>query len=106
MRNLAAVNLDESTIFFAHLSDHRLSCDQCDQWWVNILLSIFITFRTNIRMNIIPPHVRFYLLSIEWSLNAGIDKKPNAICIFANLCSTLVCSSNFLQLGSTLCQHA
>ena len=27
---------------------------------------------------------------LEWSLNISIDKKSNTICIFANLCSTLI----------------
>ena len=59
-------------------------------WWVNFFLSIFITFRTHVRMSIIPsPCSFFFALHLEWSLNLSTDKKSNAICIFANLCSTL-----------------
>ena len=59
-------------------------------WWVNFFLSIFITFRTHVRMSIIPsPCSFFFALHLEWSLNLSTDKKSDAICIFANLCSTL-----------------
>ena len=51
-------------------------------------LSLFSTFRTNVRMSIIRSHVSFCLVSI-WSLNLNIDKKSNATCITASLCSTL-----------------
>ena len=60
-------------------------------WWVKFCLSLFITFRTNIGMSIIPsPCSFFFALHLEWSLNLSTDKKSNAICIFANLCSTLL----------------
>ena len=55
-------------------------------WWVNFFLSLFITFRTNVRMSIIPsPCSFFFALYLEWSLNLSTDKKPNAVCLFANL---------------------
>ena len=59
-------------------------------------------------MSIIPsPCSFFFALHLEWSLNLSTDKKSNAICIFANLCSTyLVCGSNFLQLVCTFCRNA
>ena len=59
-------------------------------WWVIFFLSSFITFRTNVRMSIIPsPCLFLFVLQLEWSLDISADKKSNAICIFANLCSTL-----------------
>ena len=58
--------------------------------WVNFFLSLFIIFRTNVRISIIPsPCSFFFALHLEWSLNLSTDEKSNAICIFANLCSTL-----------------
>ena len=35
-------------------------------WWVEIFLLLLITFRTNVRMSITPPHVRFCLL-FNWN---------------------------------------
>ena len=59
-------------------------------WWVNFFLSLLITFRTNVRMSIIPsPCSFFFALHLQWSINLSTDKKSNAVCIFANLCSTL-----------------
>ena len=41
-------------------------------------------------MSIIPsPYSFFFALYLEWSLNLSTGKESNAICIFANLCSTL-----------------
>ena len=57
---------------------------------VNFFLSLFITFRTNVRMSMVPsPCSFFFALHLKWSLNLSTDKKSNAVCIFANLCSTL-----------------
>ena len=73
--------------------------------WVQIFLSLFITLRTNVRMSIIPSPFSFlFSLHLEWSHNKSIDN--NQIFIFANICSTLVCGSYFLQLGSTFCRNA
>ena len=59
-------------------------------WWINYFVSLFITFRTNFRMSIIPsPCSFFFALHLEWSLDLRTVKKQNAICLFANLCSTL-----------------
>ena len=59
-------------------------------WWVNFFLSLFITFRTHVRMSIIPSPCSFlFALQLEWSLYLSTDKKSDAICIFAKLCSTL-----------------
>ena len=45
-------------------------------WLVKNFLSLFITFRTSVKMSIIPPHVCFcFALHLEWSLNRCIDKK-------------------------------
>ena len=42
------------------------------------------------------PRLFLFALYLEWSLNTIVDKKSNAVCIFANICSNLVC-------GSSLC---
>ena len=59
-------------------------------------------------MSIIPSPCSFlFVVHLECSFNISIDKKSDAICIFANLCSTLpVCGSNFHQLSSTFCLNA
>ena len=49
------------------------------------------------------PHVRFFGLHLERSLNTSVDKESNAFCIFASL---RVYGSNFLQLGSIFCWNA
>ena len=89
------ISSNESTIqfwFFANLSDHRLSL-QSDQGFHDELiffLSLFITFRANAGMSIIPSPCSFlYAFHLQWSLNISTDKKSNAVCTFANLCSTL-----------------
>ena len=41
-------------------------------------------------MSIIPSPCSFlYAFHLQWSLNISTDKKSNAVCTFANLCSTL-----------------
>ena len=58
-------------------------------------------------MSITPSHGRIcFALDLQWSLNGSIEKKSNAICIFANLFFALVCGSDFLQLGSAFCRNA
>ena len=80
--------------FFSHVNGHLPQFVlQCDHWFHDGLiffLSLFITFRTNVRMSIIPsPCSFFFALHLQWSINLSTDKKSNAVCIFANLCSTL-----------------
>ena len=59
-------------------------------WLVNFFLSLFITFRKNLPMSIIPSPFSFsFALHLEWSLFLSDDIKSDAICILANLCSTL-----------------
>ena len=58
-------------------------------WWVNFCLPLFITFRASVRMSIIPFPCSFFLAVQLECLNLSTDKKSHAICIFANLCSTL-----------------
>ena len=95
MRNVASVSSDESSILILcslELPSMQFVL-QCDQWFHDGLiffLSLFITFRTNVRMGIIPyTCLLFFALHLEWPLNFSTDKKSNAICIFVNLCSTL-----------------
>ena len=59
-------------------------------------------------MSITPSPCSFlFALHLEWSLDINTDQKSNAICILANLCSTLlVCGSNFLKLDSTFGRNA
>ena len=96
MRNVDSVSLDSSSVLI--LSSLEWSPTQfvlqCNQWFhdglIFFFLSLFFTFRTNVRMSIIPsPCPFFFALQLELSLNSSTDKKSNAICIFANLCSTL-----------------
>ena len=88
------VRMNPQFWFFAHLSDHRRSlfCNAINDFMMSyfFFLSLFITFRTNVRMSIIPSPCSFlFSLHLEWSLNISTDKKSNVICIFGNLCSTL-----------------
>ena len=113
MRNVASVSSDESSILilFSREWSPAAVCSAMRSlisWWINFFLSLFITFRTNVRMSIIPsPCSFFFALHFEWSLNLSTDKKSNAICIFANLCSTLFSRwFKFLHLGSTSCENA
>ena len=95
MRNVASVSSDESSNLI--LCSLEWSPTQFvlhyDQWFYDALiffLSLFITFRTNVRMNIIPsPCSLSFALHLEWYLNLSTDKKSNAISIFSNFCSTL-----------------
>ena len=84
MRDLTAVCLHESIIL--------INCTICSTMrsmislWVKIFLSLFIPFRKNVRMSMIPfPCLLFLALHQEWSLNTSADKRSNAVCIFANL---------------------
>ena len=95
MRNKASVSSDEASVLI--LCSHWMIADAvCSampsliSWWVNFFLTLFITFRTNVQMSIIPsPCWFFFALHLQWSLNLSTGKKSNAICIFASLCSTL-----------------
>ena len=85
MRNVASVSSDESS--FLILCSREWSPTQfvlqCDQWFHDGLIFFF-------RMSIIPsPCSFFFSVHLEWSFDLSADKKRNAICIFANLCSTL-----------------
>ena len=48
----------------------------------------------------------FVCSTIEWSLNTGVDKISNEVCMLANLCSTFFCGSDFLQLSHIFRQNA
>ena len=80
MRHLTAVSSDElidslhaQVIMSTICSAMRLMIS----WRVKIFLSLFITFRTNIRMNIIylSPCSFLFALHLDWSLNTSVDKK-------------------------------
>ena len=59
-------------------------------WWVNFFLSLFINFRTDAQISVIPfSCLFFFALRLEWSPSLSTDKKSNAICKSANLRSTL-----------------
>ena len=80
MRHFTDVSSDELIDSFTHLSDyqHNFSVMRSMTWWrVKILLSLFITFRTNIRMSIIylSPCSFLFPLHLDWSLNTSVDKK-------------------------------
>ena len=118
MRNVASVSSDESSIlimnpqfwFFAHLNDHRRSlfCNAINiSWWVNFFLSLFIAFRTKVRISIIPSLCSlFFALHLERSLNLSTDKNQIQF-VYLRTCVPLylVCGSNFLQVVSTFCRN-
>ena len=58
-------------------------------WRVKTFLSLFITFRTNIRMSIInlSPCSLLFALHLDWSFNTSVDKK--------NQCSFCICKNVF-----------
>ena len=95
MRNMAAISSDESTILILCIPEWsptqvRSAMRSMISWWVHFLFLLFITFRTNVLMSIIPsPYSSLFALHLEWSLNISTGKKSNAICTFVNLCSTL-----------------
>ena len=78
MRNVACVSSDQSSIY-SHLNDHRRSlfCNAINDFMMSyFFISSFITFRTKVRMSIIPsPSSFFFALSLEWSLDLSTDKK-------------------------------
>ena len=44
-------------------------------WWVKVVLSLFITFRTNVRMSVIPSACSFFFaLHLEMSLKRSIHR--------------------------------
>ena len=107
MRNMAAGNSDESKILiFCTPTQFVL---QCDQWFHNGLKFFFHYFlfleRTFGWELSTSPCSFLFALHLEWSFNTSANKKSNEVFIFANLCSTLVCRLNFLQLGSTFCRN-
>ena len=75
-------------------------------WWIKGFLSLFIAFKANVRMSIIPLPMFVFVCSPFRMVSSWPIKKSNTVCIFANLCSTLVCGSTFFQLGSTFCLNA
>ena len=66
---------------------------QCDQWFHDGLIFFFhyllLLERTFGWALSPPPSSAMFVLYLEWSLNISTDKKSNAICIIASLCSTL-----------------
>ena len=93
MRNVAIVSSDESSILILCSLEWSPTqfVLQCNQWFHDwFFLSLFITFRTNVRISIIPsPCSFFFVLHLEWSLNLSTDQKSNPICTFGNLSFTL-----------------
>ena len=80
MRHLTTVSSDE---LIDSLHTRVISSTICSamlsmiSWRVKIFLSLFITFRTNIRMSIIylSPCSFLFALHLDWSFNTSVDKK-------------------------------
>ena len=80
MRHLTTVSSDE---LIDSLHIRVISSTICSamlsmiSWQVKIFLSLFITFRTNIRMSIIylSPCSILFALNLDWSVNISVDKK-------------------------------
>ena len=92
MRHLTTVSSDE---LIDSLHTRVISSTICSamlsmiSWQVKIFLSLFITFRTNIRMSIIylSPCSFLFALHLDWSFNTSIDKKVK--------CSFYICEIVF-----------
>ena len=95
MRNVAFVSSDESSILILCSLEWSPTqfVLQCVQWFHDGLIFFFhylLLLEWTFESAFIPSPCSFFCpLRLEWSLNVRTDKKPNAICIFANLCSTL-----------------
>ena len=101
MRNAASASSDESSILILCSLEWSPThfVLQCDQWFHDGLRLIFfchylLLLERTFGWALSHPHFMlpssfFFALHLEWSLNLSIDKKLNAICKFANLCSTL-----------------
>ena len=105
MKNLAAKSPDESTILIPCTPKQFVL--QCDQWFHDGLKFFFhylllLEWTFGWAWSSFPCSFLFALY-LEWSLNTSVDKKSNAICIFANLSSTLVCSWNGIFFSLVLC---
>ena len=89
------VSSDESTILVFCTPIHCSTMRSVISWWGKVFLSLFITFRTNVRMSIIPLKMFVSICSpFGWSLDTSVEKKSDVVYIFAILCSTLACGSN------------
>ena len=90
MRDLAAVCLDESTILIictigSAMWSMTLGWIKCFFPYLSFLERTFGWTLSPFACSLL------FALYFEWFLNTNADKKSNAVCIFANLCSTLVC---------------
>ena len=80
MRHLTTVRLDELIDFLHTRVITNKICSAMQSmilWGVKIFLSLFIIFRTNIRMSIIYLFKcsLLFALHLDWSLNTSVDKK-------------------------------
>ena len=95
MGNVASASSDESSILILCSLEWSPTqfVLQCDQWFHDGLIFFFhylLLLEWTFESAFIPSPCSFFCpLRLEWSLNVRTDKKSNAICIFANLCSTL-----------------
>ena len=95
MGNVASVSSVESSILIlCSLEWSRTQIVmQYVQWFHDGLIFFFhylLVLERTLEWALSPPHIRFFFaLYLEWSLNLSTGKESNAICIFANLRSTL-----------------
>ena len=85
MRHLTAVSSDKliDSLHIQVITNRICSAIRSlISWQVKIFLSLFITFRTNIRMSImfLSPCSFLFALHLDWSFNTSVDKKMK--CIF------------------------
>ena len=97
---MAAESLDESTnLILCTTTQFVLPCNQWFhdelKFFFHYLLLLEWTFRWALSSFQFSFLFAFHL---ECSLSTNVDKKSNAVCIFANLCSTLLCSSIFVKI--------
>ena len=97
MKNLAAVSSDESKILILCTLEWLPTqfVLQCNQWFREAL-DFFFHYSILLEPNfgwVLSPFLCSFLFALHlyYSLDTGVDKKSNAVCLFANFCSTLVC---------------
>ena len=113
MRIMAAVSSDKSIILiFCTLEGSPthfvLQCDQCFHDGLFFFFHYLLLLERTFRWVFSPSHVRFYLLSISNGplIQVLIKNQIQFTNLRASVSFYLVCSSHFLQLGSTFCRNA
>ena len=98
---MTAVSLDELIDFIHTRVITNTICSamrSMNSWRVKNFFSLFIVFRTKIRMSIIhlPPCSLLFALDLDWSLNTSVDKK---IILSFYICKNVLHFSLWLKLS-------